>query len=76
MRAQALLQETEIWLKQRIYELTREILQTPLGVGTPEEINRAIATTNLMKGKIDAFTEMLENSRDTKILMAQQAQEQ
>ncbi len=75
LRAKALLQETETWLKSRIYELTREIINTPIGTGSEAERNRDIATTNLMKGKIDAFTEMLMNSRDAKIMMAQQAAE-
>lgn len=75
LRAKALLQETETWLKQRIYEITTEIINTPLGTGSDADRNRDIATTNLLKGKIDAFTEMLSNSRDAKVLMAQQAAE-
>lgn len=65
LRAQALLQETEIWLKDRIYALTQEIVNTVI-TGTPDEKDELISKTNFMKGKIDAYEELLNNSRDAK----------
>lgn len=65
LRAKMLAQETEVLLRNRVYELLEESMSLEL-VGTPEEINQKIGQLNFMKGKIDAFKELLEASRDAK----------
>lgn len=59
LRAQLLPKETQLWLKSRSQELVKEIIGTQLQ-GTPEEISKSINQVNFLKGKVDAFMELLE----------------
>lgn len=63
--ADSLPSETELKLKQRINDLRQEILMTPL-TETDSEMATKIQQMNFLKGKCEAFMELLEDSQEAK----------
>lgn len=66
LQADMLNENTEWKLKQRIYDLQSECLNIDI-VGSGEDAAKAIQHQNFLKGKIAAFAELLEDSKEAHV---------
>lgn len=67
LRATSLSHEMELRLKERIYQLTDEVMSMDI-VGNALEVAQLIQQQNFLKGKIHAFKELLEDSKSSRLL--------
>lgn len=65
LAAQNLKPETEILLKEKIYEVMVGVVDTEFA-GTPEEVLDQIKAVSFQKGRMAAFKELLEDSKNAK----------
>lgn len=66
MRAAMLSAETEMKLRCRVWDLQSEVLSIDLK-GTTEQVSAGIHEQAFLKGKIAAFMELLDDSKESKL---------
>lgn len=65
LQGKTLTVETEIAIKIRMCEIRDAIINTAI-IGTPEERQQLLELQNFMRGKLDAFQELLDDSQEAR----------
>lgn len=75
LRADLLSEPKIVRMRTRVDEIKDALCGIEI-IGSPSEQSTAIAQFHLLKGKLDAFTEMLEDHYNASDILAQAAQQQ